>query len=102
MYNYLDYRFRNDTDQTFQLLVHTDGTHLCGELRAERPLVNSYHVYAENEHFQQEDDGVYRCGEVYRAVYDKRTGSCLKKDLIRKNHAKVLYDTSGLTIRNKE
>ena len=32
-YNYLDYRFRNDTEQTYQLLIHTTPTHLCGELR---------------------------------------------------------------------
>lgn len=37
-YNYLDYRFRNDTEQTYQLLVHTTPTHLCGELRTDAPL----------------------------------------------------------------
>lgn len=36
-YNYLDYRFHNDTEQTYQLLVHTTPTHLCGELRTDAP-----------------------------------------------------------------
>lgn len=40
-YNYLDYRFRNDTEQTYQLLVHTTPTHLCGELRTDAPLASN-------------------------------------------------------------
>ena len=28
VYNYLDYRFRNDTDNVYQLLVYTDGEYL--------------------------------------------------------------------------
>lgn len=38
VYNYLDYRFKNNTDQTFQLIIYVTDTHLCGELRAEHPL----------------------------------------------------------------
>ena len=37
-YNYLDYRFQNPTGTTFQLLVWTTDTHLCGELRADADL----------------------------------------------------------------
>ena len=55
-YNYLDYRFRNDTEQTYQLLVHTTPTHLCGELRTDAPLAVKYHIAAENERFVREDD----------------------------------------------
>ena len=97
-YNYLDYRFRNDTAQAFQLLVHTTDTHLCGELRAETPLAVKYHITAENEHFVREDGVVYRCGEVYRAAVDKSSGNTLARELLRRNHARVLYDTSGLEI----
>lgn len=75
-YNYLDYRFRNDTEQTYQLLVHTTPTHLCGELRTDAPLAVKYHIAAENERFVREDGVVYRCGEVYRTMVDKTTGKC--------------------------
>ena len=98
-YNYLDYRFRNDTEQTYQLLVHTTPTHLCGELRTDAPLAVKYHIAAENERFVREDGVVYRCGEVYRAAVDKSSGNTLARELLRCNHARVLYDTAGLEIR---
>jgi vancomycin resistance protein VanW len=39
MYNYLDYRFRNDTDNTYQLIIYTTDEYLCGELRAEKKTI---------------------------------------------------------------
>ena len=78
-YNYLDYRFHNDTEQTYQLLVHTTPTHLCGELRTDAPLAVKYHIAAENERFMREDGVVYRCGEVYRTMVDKTTGNVLSR-----------------------
>ena len=101
-YNYLDYRFRNDTDMTFQLLVHTTENHLCGELRAERPLAVKYHIAAENVCFARENGEVYRCGEVYRTCVDKTTSSTISRELLRRNHARVLYDTSNLTVENQQ
>ena len=100
-YNYLDYRFRNDTEQTYQLLVHTMPTHLCGELRTDAPLAVKYHIAAENERFVREDGVVYRCGEVYRTMVDKTTGNVLSRELLRRNHARVLYDTAGLEIMDR-
>lgn len=98
VYNYLDYRFRNDSDITYQILVYVTDTYLCGELRATQPLPFKYHIQAEDEHFIRENDTVYRKGLVYRTCIDKSTGTTLSRKLIKNNHAKVMYDTSGLTI----
>ena len=98
-YNYLDYRFRNDTPNTYQLRLSVDGEYLCGELRAAAPQPHTFHIHAENEYFSREDGVVYRNGQVYRDTIDRATGRCLESHLIRTNHAKVLYDTSFLTIR---
>ena len=98
LYNYLDYRFKNETDVTYQLVVYVTDTHLCGELRASENLSVKYHIKTENEHFVRVDDAVYRRGKVYRICIDKATGSELSKELIRDNNAKVLYDTSGLVV----
>lgn len=97
-YNYLDYRFKNTTDMDFQLCVYVDDTHLCGELRAERPIDTRYDIFSEGEHFVREDGVVYRKGKVYRTTIDKSTGQEIKKELIRENHAKVMYNPSGLEI----
>lgn len=99
VYNYLDYRFLNRTDRTYQLLVWSDGEYLRGELRADTPQNVSYHIHAEKEFFSEEDGAVYRNGLVYRDTIDKRTGSRLTSELIRRNHARVMYDTSDLVIR---
>ncbi len=73
-YNYLDYRFKNCTNDTFQLKVWVDGE------------------YAENEYFSRENGIVYRNGQVFRDVMDVATGNCVESTLIRTNHAKVMYD----------
>lgn len=100
MYNYLDYRFRNTTDRTYQLIVYTTAEYLCGELRADSRQRYKYHISAENVYFSREGKDVYRNGEVYRDKVDRITGEHVGKELIRRNHAKVLYDTAGLEIRD--
>ena len=102
MYNYLDYRFKNTTNRTYQLVIYTTPEYLCGELRADKPQKYKYHISAENVFFSRENGVVYRNGEVYRDKVDKVTGKHLEKKLIRLNHAKVLYDTSDLEIRETD
>ena len=91
-YNYLDYRFKNETSVTFQLITYTTDKYLCGELRAEQSLDFSYHIFTENEGFIKEEDGIFRIGQVYRKVVDKKTGNTLDTELIRNNHARVMYE----------
>ena len=98
LYNYKDYRFKNNTDQPFQLIVYTTEEYLCGELRTSKPLENSYLVKAEDEFFSRENGVVYRNGKVYRSIVDKLNGNVIEKKLIKTNHAEVMYDTSDLTI----
>lgn len=102
MYNYLDYRFKNTTNRTYQLVIYTTPEYLCGELRADKPQRYKYHISAENVFFSRENGVVYRNGEVYRDKVDKVTGKHLEKKLIRLNHAKVLYDTTDLEIRETD
>lgn len=91
-YNYVDYRLKNNTDNTYQLIVYTDGEYLRGELRALTRSKFTFHIKTENERFVREDGEVYRRGEVYRAVVDSRSGKFLRKELLRKNNAKVAYE----------
>ncbi len=100
VYNYLDYRFLNNTDRTYQICVWSDGQYLRGELRANKPQNKSFHIHSENEFFSEENGIVYRNGTVYRDTIDKKTGNCIFRDIIRQNHAKVMYDSTNLTIKN--
>lgn len=98
LYNYLDYRFKNESNITYQLVTYVTDTHLCGELRATEKLSVKYHIASENEHFVRVDDTVYRRGQVYRTCIDKITGNEISRELIRDNNARVLYDTSHLNV----
>ena len=91
-YNYLDYRFVNNTEQTFQLIVYNDEKYLNAELRAEKPLAVKYHIESRNEHFTQENGIWYRNSEVWRQCVDKASGKVIKEKLIKTNHAQVMYD----------
>ena len=98
MYNYLDYRFLNSTDRTYQLLTYTTDEYLCGEIRASSMQPEKYHIFAEDEHFEKVGDDVFRCGKVYRSRIDRETGNQIEKTLLKNNCAKVMYDTGDLTI----
>ena len=91
-YNYIDYRVKNETDNTYQLRLSVDDEYLCGELRAQEQLPHTFHIHAENEQFVREGDVVYRNGQVYRDIIDRSTGQCIDSQLIRTNHARVMYD----------
>lgn len=92
-YNYIDYQLENRTDQTFQLVMEVTDTHLCGQLRCERPLGVRYDVVERNAYFARETDGVYRYNEVYRSTTDERTGE-RDEQLLLRNRALVMYDTA--------
>lgn len=93
-YNYLDYRVKNNTDKVFQFVICLTETHLCGELLCDCAPEFEYVINTENEKFIKEKDGIYRTGYVYRTCKDISTGKTLWSKCIRKNHARVMYDTS--------
>ncbi len=100
-YNYLDYRFRNDTAIDYQLRLSVDDEYLCGELRAAEKQSHTFHIHAENEHFTREDGVVYRNGQVFRDTIDPKTGVVVESQLIRTNHARVMYDCPDSLIQEQ-
>lgn len=91
-YNSVDYRFRNDTDQDFQLCIRCEGDLLCGELRSEKELPFTYELAEENHHFAKEGDKYYRISQIYKLTKDRQTGALLDKALVLDNHSEVLFD----------
>ncbi|MHC8609510.1 VanW family protein [Paenarthrobacter ureafaciens] len=98
IYNYLDYRVRNDTDQAYQFLVTTTDEHLCGELRAERVPATKFHIREEDAYFHEADGNVYRHNKVVRLTRDKRTGLVTSKEQIIENNALIVYDRSLINV----
>lgn len=92
--NYVDYRFKNNTDKTVQICTWIENGELCGELRSEAPFPCRYRLLEENHHYRKEGDRYYRVSQVYRVVIEKESGAQLRKELILDNHSLVMYDTS--------
>lgn len=92
--NYVDYRFKNNTDQPVQIAVWTENGELCGELRSEREYPYRYKLVEENHHFRKEGEKYYRISQVYRLVIDRASGEEIRKELILDNHSLVMYDSA--------
>ncbi|MDR1796574.1 MAG: VanW family protein [Clostridiales Family XIII bacterium] len=92
----MDYRFRNNTEATFQILARVDGEYLCGELRADRPPGARVHIREEEAYFYEEGGAVFRHNKIYRKVVDKRTGDIVADEPLLENRARVLYDRGAI------
>lgn len=96
-YNYVDLRFRNDTEATFQIRTQVGPRYLEGEIRADRPVPQSYSVYAKDERFIRHGYDWFRRNEIWRDVIDRNTGNRVRSELIKKNCALVKYVPSSIT-----
>ena len=94
-YNYIDYRFKNNTNQNVQLLLRCDKDNLYGELRSEREFPCYFNISEEDHHFTMEYDGkYYRVSQIYKNTFDRKTNKLLKKQLVLDNHSEVMFDAS--------
>ncbi len=94
-HNYIDYRFRNNSSQCFQLLIWSDGDELHGELRCEAPLPHDYRIECADEHFCEEGGAWFRNNRIYRSRISRESGQPVgEPELIKRNHARVMYDAA--------
>lgn len=96
-YNYLDLRFRNDTDRPVQIIARREGDTLRAELRAPAPFPTVYRIVEEGHHFRREEnDRYYRVSKIYRETLDRATGELLARELKWDNRSRVMFDPSLL------
>lgn len=94
-YNFIDFRFRNDTKDKVQLMTYCVGENLTVELRTERPISEFYRIVEEDHHFTKDENGCYfRKSKIYRETLDKETGQLKKRELKWNNKSKVMFDPS--------
>ena len=91
-YNHIDYRFKNTTNQSFQLMLWCEGEVLHTALRSERELPYTYDILEENHHFTKEKEKFYRISKIYKATLSKTSGDMVEKTLIWDNHSEVMFD----------
>ena len=92
-YNFIDLRFRNDTDRPIQICTWCEGDNLNAALCTTEEFPYTYRLTEENHHFHQEDDGrFFRNSLIYRETIDKATRQVVNRELNWKNHSEVMFD----------
>jgi vancomycin resistance protein VanW len=91
-YNYLDYQFTNNTNDTYQLNLWFSEKCLEGELRIDKELDIAYHVIEKGHKFLKIDNVFFRKNEIWREKILKfQGGKVIDEELITKNFARVAY-----------
>ena len=91
-YNYIDYRFKNNTPHDMQILVWCENGELKAELRSTVPVEHRYQLIEENHCFVKRGSSYYRHSEIYQQIICLKTDKVLAQKLIWKNRSKVMYD----------
>ena len=91
-YNYVDYQFKNNTENTYQLLFWLDQKCINGDLRIDVELPYKYHVFEKNHQFVKVGDSFYRRNELWREKYYKKgSGQVIETEFIQKSNSLVKY-----------
>ena len=93
-YNYIDYRFVNNTDQDVQILLWCDEVNSIGELRSEKEIPFRFELSEEGHHFEKEGDEYFRVSKIFKDKIDKESGEVVERELIWNNHSRVMFDPS--------
>jgi len=91
-YNYIDLQLRNDTSDSFQILLSLDDEYLHGELRSDKRAQDKYEVFETDHLIKMQPWGGYtRHNRIW-----KRTTSLIdgmtNEELVTENHAIMMYD----------
>ena len=92
-YNYVDFRFRNDTERTFQLKLWMDDEELWGELVSDEGIYETYKIFEEGHAFVKQGDTFYRKNTIMRRVMVRKEGGrFLRNEVVKKNFVRVMYE----------
>lgn len=91
-YNYLDLQIKNETHNTYQIIISLTDTHQVGEIRLNYPPVHRYEVYEQDHSMTFEYWGGYvRHNRIHRRVYNNENEQ-LRDEFITENHAIMMYE----------
>jgi vancomycin resistance protein VanW len=90
-YNYVDLRFYNPTEITFQIRVWLTEDHLKGAIYTNQEWIYTYHIVEKNHRFLQQNGKNYRENEIWRKIFNRNNGDFLKEEMVIKNFSEVKY-----------
>ncbi|TQR19622.1 VanW family protein [Psychrobacillus vulpis] len=94
-YNYVDLRFQNNTEQSFQIRIWLTNNHLKGAIYTNKEWPYTYHMEERNHEFIKKNGKNFRKNEIWRKTVDKRTGNYINEEMLIKNFSEVKYETDS-------
>jgi len=91
-YNYVDLRFRNQTDSSFRLNLWVDDQDLHGQFTADRLPDATFHVREEGHSFFKVGDQWFRQNRLYQVAVDRVSGLEIACRLVSANRSPVMYE----------
>ncbi|MCQ2752089.1 MAG: VanW family protein [Coriobacteriales bacterium] len=91
-YNYLDFRFKNNTNNVYQILIRTEGEELYSQIRSNVDDPHFYEINEENHCFKKEGNKYFRCSKIYKDTFNKSNKARIAHDLLWDNHSEVMFD----------
>lgn len=87
---WLDLKVKNNTDESFQILISFDNDTMYGSILSNREQLISYKVESSNVRYVKENNKIYRYNEIYKVM---KLGNITEaKELILKNKYELRYD----------
>lgn len=91
-YNYLDLQIKNETNNTYQLVLYLTDTHLVGEWRYNSPSIRTYEVYEADHSISFEYWGGYvRHNRINRKIFN-RENELIDDEFVTENNAIMMYE----------
>lgn len=91
VWDLVDLRLFNPTEQPLQLRVRLTAEHLEGAVHTDRPWPVAYHVIEREHRFIVDGEQVFRQNELHRRLVDRHTGRLVAEELVALNRARVTY-----------
>lgn len=92
-YPNIDLQIKNNTQQTFQLHLTLNSTHLIGEWRSNKPIPYHYEIVEKDSEIKMEWWGGYtRNNKLYRKSFDSLRGVLKNEEFMTENHAIMMYE----------
>lgn len=87
---WLDLKFRNDTDNTFQIEINFDDNFMYGRILSQSPVNIDYTVFNSSVSYVKQEEKIYQIASVCRTEKDKMTGRQTEKELY-VNQCEIAY-----------
>jgi len=100
LYNFVDLKLRNVSDQPLQLKIWLTDKHLKGQIRSRERISEKFHVFEKEHYFIKRGSQYFRYNQIYREA--KVNGELIHTEKIAHNFAPTLYEVTPEYLEKNE